>query len=208
LVGPVRALRRIKLPTRIPQALTIEQVSSLLTQCDKLRGCFLSRIEPTVQRHLYWRSLVMGAWDTALRLGDLKKLERQWIAPDGTVGLVQSKTQRVHYLQFRPATMSVIDELIGGRTGRPIWSVLNKKNFYVGARQLFAKAGVPGSIPWLRRASATYVDKEHPGTAWLHLGHANPGLDRTNYTDPSIARRRPSLAPEIPAFAIGGAKAS
>ena len=51
--------------------------------------------------------------------------------------------------------------------------------------QIVKAAGIrPGTLKWLRRASATAVEAEQPGAAMAHLGHRTPGLAYQSYVDP------------------------
>lgn len=191
---PLGELRRIKVPRHDPVALTIDELRALLAAADKLAGCFQ---KSTTQRRLYWRSLYLAYWDTALRISDLRSIERNWIWPGGFVSIVQSKVQRSHLVSLRPETLAAIDELMAGRTTGPIWSVLNEQNFFKAQRKLFTAAGIRGSGKWIRRSSASYVERERPGTGWRHLGHAAPGLAERFYLDPRIVQPEPSLPPQI-----------
>ncbi len=194
LAEPLGRLRKIKVPRTDPEALTIEEVQAILAAADKLRGCIQRTTTP---RRVYWRSLFLAYWDTALRISDLRSIERNWIWPNGYISLVQGKVQRSHRVLLRAETIAAIDELMAGQTTGPIWSALNEQNFYRAQRKLFTLAGVRGSGKWMRRASASYVEKEHPGTGWRHLGHAAPGLAERFYLDPHICQPQPSLPPEL-----------
>jgi integrase len=194
LAEPIGRLRKIKVPRTDPEALTIGEVQAILASADKLRGCIQRTVTP---RRIYWRSLYLAYWDTALRISDLRSIERTWIWPNGYISIVQSKVQRSHRVLLRPETIAAIDELMAGRTTGPIWSALNEQNFYRAQRKLFALAGVRGSGKWIRRASASYVERERPGTGWRHLGHAAPGLAERFYLDPSIVSPQPSLPPHL-----------
>lgn len=190
---PVGELRRIRVPKKTPQALRIEEIARLIDYTDTLVGCFQ---RSKCARRLYWRSLFMAYYDSALRVGDLRSVERQWIA-GGIFSVVQHKVNSVHHVRLRPETMAAIDEYLNGRTAGPIWCRLNRKNFFNQLRKIFDAAGVRGSSKWIRRSSASYVERERPGTGWRHLGHAKPGLAESNYLDPSICAPEPSLPPPL-----------
>lgn len=56
----------------------------------------------------------------------------------------------------------------------------------------------PGTTRWIRRSSASYLDKDHPGHAGRHLGHSTPGLAESNYIDPTITGGDNFRPPELP----------
>lgn len=191
---PVGILRRIKVPKKIPNALRLDEIAKLIETAQKKKGNFRGTKTP---RRIYWSSLFNAYYDTALRVSDLRSVERQWIAPGGIFSIVQSKPNRVHHVRLRAETLAEIDALLNGRTSGPIWQCLNRKNFFKQVRNLFDEAKIRGSSRWIRRASASYVEKERPGTGWRHLGHAKPGLAETAYLDPSICAPEPVLPPPI-----------
>ncbi len=194
LAPPVGRLRKIKVPRIIPHALTIDELRLLLRAADRLAGTFKGT---TTIRRMYWRSLLLAGWDSALRISDLRSVERNWIWPSGSICIVQSKTGYSVTKQFRPETIEAIDLLMGGRKTGPIWSTLNHKNFYRNLRKLAASANVVWNFKMIRRASASYVERDAPGMGWRHLGHARPGLAESNYLDPKIVVPRPTQPPAI-----------
>ncbi len=194
LAPPVGRLRKVKVPRRIPQALTIEQLQLLVKTADLLRGNF--KMTKTCRR-LYWRSLLLAGWDTALRISDLRSIERNWIWEGGFVSIVQHKTGYSHRVQLRPETIAAIDSLLAGRKTGLIWDTLNKKNFYDNLRKLALTAGVPWNFRMIRRASASYVERDHPGHGWRHLGHSRPGIAETFYLDPKIVAPSATQPPSL-----------
>lgn len=193
LAPPVGKLRSIKVKLKSPEAPTIEQVAALIRAADNLRGFFQGTAVP---RRTYWKSIIMAGWDTALRLSDLRSIERDWIQ-NGCVVIVQNKTGNCHRVKLRPETMEQIDLLRGGCPKGPIWSVLNKKNFGRAFKQLAISADVQVTFKRIRKASASYVEAACPGTAWRHLGHRRPGLDVQFYIDPRIASPEPTQPPSL-----------
>lgn len=193
LAPPLGKLRVVKVPRKIPAGLTIEQVAALVRAADGLKGFFKFTAVP---RRTYWKSLILAGWDTALRLNDLRSIERDWIQ-DGCVCIVQHKTGNSHRVKLRPETIEQIDLLKGGCPKGPIWAVLNRKNFSRAFKQLAATAGVPTTFKRIRKASASYVERQCPGTAWRHLGHTKPGLDVQFYLDPKICAPEPMQPPRL-----------
>jgi integrase len=181
-------LRSVRVPENVPTAFTIDDMQRLLWAANYLNN------------PLYWKSLLLAAYDTALRLGDLLSIERQDIWPDGSLSIVQRKTGRTHRVQLRPETMEAIESYLNGRKTGTIWPLLTqtRNGFYAVFRRLKRWAKMEnGSMKWLRRASASYVEASHPGMGWRHLGHAAPGLAEKCYLDPKIVRPKPTLPPRL-----------
>ncbi len=191
LAPPVGRLRKIRVTPKIPEALSLDQIQRLIQFADRLGGCFNGTTTP---RRLYLGSLFRAYYDSALRVTDLLSIERPWIFPGGFISLVQSKVKRAHRVVFRPETITAIDELLDGRTTGLIWPLwCHRRNFFKEIRRLFDAAGLPGSSKWVRRSSASYVERDNPGMGWRHLGHARPGLAESNYLAPSIVAPEPTL---------------
>jgi integrase len=194
---PPQKVRTIKVPSTVPTAFTREELVKLIAACASLKGKF--RRVP-IRRRVYFESLFESAYDTALRLGDLLSIERTWIWPGGYISIVQKKTGHSHRVMLRPSTICRIDECMSDWPGRAhVWpQVANRKHFYEYVRRLVRVAGIrKGTTKWIRRSSASYVEREHPGCGARHLGHRTPGLAEKYYFDPSIVSREHTLPPPL-----------
>ena len=184
---PPSQLRTVKVPARVPTAFTVEQMCALLAAAD------------STERPLWWRSLLLASYDTALRLGDLLSIERPDVWPDGSLSIVQSKTGRTHRVKLRAETLKAIDKHLAGRTTGLIWPLWARREaLYRAFQKLRQAAGIKsGTLRWIRRSSASYVEAAHPGMGWRHLGHSAPGLAEKAYIDPRIVRPTPTLPPRL-----------
>ena len=188
-------VRRMRLPEAVPHAWTLEEVQSLRSAANTLPGNFrLTKIP----RSDWMTAFVDFEWDTALRLGDALSVERTDIWPGNYLVIVQQKTGHSHKCCLSERTMRSLE-----RTGFqkrsllfPLWA--DRSHFYKLFRQLRALAGLgTGSSKWLRRSSATYVEKRQPGAAMRHLGHRTPGLAYKHYVDPGICQEEVPRPPEL-----------
>lgn len=195
---PIEKVRTVKVPEIIPVAFTREELVKLIAACATLTGKF--RRVP-IRRRVYFESLFESAYDTALRLGDLLSIERTWIWPGGYISIVQKKTGHSQRVLLRPSTIIRIDECMADWPGRAhIWPQFSsdRKRFYEYVRRLVQAAGIrKGTMKWIRRSSASYVEREHPGCGARHLGHRTPGLAEKFYFDPSIVSREQPLPPPL-----------
>lgn len=182
-------VRRIKVPEIVPVAFLESEMRALLLACDALKGDVPGLRIP---RRLWWRSFLLAKYDTALRLSDLLSIERGWIWPGGKISIVQQKTGRTHTVLLSPETLAVIDESMAANPRRrliwPLWC--SRDCWHRHFRRLVKAAGLPaGSSKWIRRASASYVEQQHPGRGSAHLGHRSADIARKHYFDPRIVQR-------------------
>jgi len=185
---PPLRVRKVRVPYKPPEALSHLEVTRLLAACDTLKSHFRGS---KVQRRPYFRSLILGLWDTGLRLGDLMVVRRDQIAADGTFRIIQRKTRRGLLKAFRPTTLEAMNasfppqrELVW-----PLWG--RTAAFHRAFKLLVIAAGLPPHITtrWIRRAAASYVERDNPGcgAATRFLGHQSPELAARHYIDPRIA---------------------
>src|SRR5690606_32263537 len=142
MAPPMKKLRIIRVPDQNPDALTKDEINRLLEEARKLKGYFLGTKIP---RALYCESLYNAQYDTALRLGDLRKLLITNSRPNGSVTVVQKKTGYKHRVQFRPETLALMRKLARGRREEPIWGTVSRRYFFTWQRKLFKAAGLNGS---------------------------------------------------------------
>ena len=193
---PTRRVRSVKCPFKAPTCWTWEEVSAPLTACQGLQ-----RWHRTGLRRSAWFDLAIRmAWDTGLRQGDQWRLPVADVRPDGAVSLVQSKTGRPVACQLSPSTIEALRaslELAPRQLVTP-W-MASHETFDDQFRRLVQKSGIrPGTWKWLRRASATDVELQRPGSATAHLGHV-PGsrIAERSYIDPAQFTRSGTTPREL-----------
>lgn len=190
-------VRRINVPETVPVAFLAAEVSALVAAAKLLRGLYA---KIGVPKSLWWSSFLLAGYDTALRLGDLLSLERRDIWPGGRICIVQHKTGQSHSVQLRPQTIEAIDASMGYRPMRAlIWPLWCQRNRWYGHfARLRDSAGLSaGTSKWIRRSSASYVERDHPGMASKHLGHRSSELANKHYLDQRICGSEPILPPEL-----------
>lgn len=182
-------VRRIRVPEIVPRAFLEAEMRALLLAADALKG---DVPDLKIPRRLWWRSFLLAAFDSALRLSDLLSIERDWIWPGGRLSIIQAKTGRAHTVLLSPETLAAIEESIAANPRRrliwPLWC--SRDCWHRHFRRLVKAAGLPaGSSKWIRRASASYVEAQHPGCGSAHLGHRSADIARKHYFDPRIVTR-------------------
>lgn len=190
-------VRRIKQPDIVPVAFLADEIQAMLNVAEEMTGDVRGLRLP---RRLWWRSFLLAAYDSGLRLSDLLSIERDWIWRGGRLSIVQAKTGRTHTVQFRAETMAAIEESMAACPRRrliwPLWC--SRDCWHRHFRRLRRDAGLSrGSSKWIRRSSASYVEAAHPGTGSAHLGHRSADLARKHYFDPRIVTHEATAPPSL-----------
>lgn len=172
LVGyPVlRRIRRIKVPATIVECYTLEEARQLLRAAEELRGGYPNG----VGRKSYWTAIIRVAWDTGLRRGDCWRFGTEHVQPDGRWRIVQSKTGAVAAGILHESTRAAMASV-------PLAWPLHRNAFTHQFRRLVQRSVNRGTFRWLRRASGSYVEAEHPGRGHAHLGHADVATFKRHY---------------------------
>lgn len=193
LVAPPNRVRRVSRPDPCPVAWTLDELESVLRQCEQLRGTFRSR---PASRSVYCRTLVLSAYDTGLRRSDLWRLRREQIRPDGSIVLRQQKTGRTHCPRLRDCALEGIHELPGDVPLQcPYSSASDWYRWWKSA--VIGPAGVrPGALQQIRRTGATHLAVSHPEAVQRYLGHRTPQMSR-HYVDESLSDPQQYLPPRV-----------
>lgn len=196
-IGAVSALparvRKVKCSKLIPDASPPEKVNELLAVARSLSGHFR---KSRVSRPAFWVALLLVAWETGLRLGDLLKLERSWINATGQLTLTQSKSGWPIVCALSPECAAAIEATYPPERKRIFGDALSRGHVQKGMRRLLASVGLKGGTKRIRRSGATAVEKATPGGAMAYLGHQTHGLAYQFYVDPKLIQLdRPTPPP-------------
>lgn len=182
---PPRRLRPAKVPYVAPTAWTIDEVRAILRVCERLRRTRRGKMP----RAELWSIAVRIAWESGLRLSDLLRLQTQDVRGDGVVAVTQSKTGRPVIFRLSQKTVRLIHQSVDARPRTLVveWPASResfRKQFAVIVK---AAAVRKGTWKWIRRSSATDVEKACPGAGAPHLGHARGStVAMRHYIDPYI----------------------
>ena len=185
LCGPPGEVRRAPAPEPMPEAWTLEQVARLLAACESLGE----------EESRYMRALIAAAYESGLRRGDLWRLDREQIRPDGIISLRQHKTNQPHIVAIRPQTAAEVLSLPGQRPLRRPWGT---RRYTAVWAKLRSEAGIPtGACQQLRRTGATWIAARHgEDAARSWLGHRSADMIR-HYVDRRVSQPTPWLPPTI-----------
>ena len=181
-----RRVRRIQVPRTLPLAWELSQLDALLTAAGKLRGVFR---RSRVRKAAWWRAFVLAGWDTGLRLGDLLHLRFDAIGSDGTLCVLQRKTNSPLLCKLRPETVAAVLATSPPARELVFGGVLGRDQIFKQFRALCATAGFSGTTKGLRKSSATWVESLQPGAGKTHLGHLSDGVAAKHYLDPRVVGR-------------------
>lgn len=186
---PLSKILRVRVRDLVPRGYEPEQVASLVDVAARLRGVYASGID----RAEWWIGHILAAWDTGLSTCDLLAVERDWIRPDQTMTTVRKKTGKRVVVAFRDQTLTAIDATFPPER-RLIWPLTVSREMM---RKTFAamasRAGVGGTLKWLRAGSGTSVDELH-GRGEAHLGNTRQVFER-HYLCRSAVARLPASVP-------------
>lgn len=156
-----------------------EDVRRLLAAAETLKGTFPNT---NISRRAYWTSYIRAGWESGLRGCDLRSFERDWISSTGRIILVQTKTRKRVLIQLRKSTLDSIAASFPPERALiwPRWGCIEAWRH--AARNLVRRAGLAGSIGWLRSGCGTSVEKHYPGRGHERLGNTRAVFER-HYLD-------------------------
>lgn len=126
----------------------------------------------------YFAAVIRVGWDSGLRRGDVWRLQRSVIRVDPSI-VIQHKTGRRVLCSFRESTVAAVSVLPGPL---PLRWRRSKHTWWARWHALVDRSGVGrGTYKWLRRASGSHVEAEHPGQGHRKLGHQSPGVFDRHY---------------------------
>lgn len=191
---PPLRLRTIRVPAVPIQAWTLNEIRRLDAAAARLAGDYPRGI----RRATFWRTMVHAAYSTGLRRGDLLRLRRDRIAPNGLVEITQHKTNQVVRVQLDATSLAGIAKMASAGDPRAMPWFGHIRTFSTHFRHLVKLAGIrPGSLKWLRRSAASYCERDHPGSARHLLGHRSAGLADRYYLDRGICGGMPPSPPTL-----------
>ncbi len=192
-----KRVRKIKCPRTYPNAWTLEELQGLARTAAETKGRFGLLDVP---RGPYWVAFIACGFFTALRLGDLLRLEFGMIEPSGWLTVTQSKTGYPMRCFLPPDAMAVV-EAIAQPKRKLIFAAFGQRVHQQRFRVLVDRAELTGGAQKLRRTAATLIECAQPGAATWLLGHRDASLARRHYIDPTQVQQS---QPRLPQLALIG----
>lgn len=194
-----RRVKPIRQPGRIIEGYDAAQMATLLRTADALPGVYR---RTGIEKRLWWTAFLLTAWATGLRLGDLLRIERDWIKVgddgSGRLSVVMNKTGNVIHRVLPTIAVAAIDRLMATGDKRILCFPLScdSRDYFREFKQLAKDAGLSGTTKWIRRGSASEVERLCAGAARYHLGHRSPGMFDMAYRVDRIVGQNIPLPPE------------
>jgi len=187
-------IRKIRVKPTVPECWTESQLVEVVQAFRSLQGELQS--DPTLRRATFWTAFVLVGYYSALRFGDLMSLRWDQIQ-DGLIVVPMSKTGDIIACALPADASELLGKLRGGGRTLVFGELMNGRNSRTLFQRVLKAHGLPGSIKWLRKTSATLLERIHPGAAKAHLGHRTHGLAYKHYVDPRLLQQNKPMPPSI-----------
>lgn len=201
--NPPLRVKRIKVPRIVVEAFTHEEIAGLLVEADRLRGY----LPNGVKRNEFMRAIILVAYCTGLRRGDLLRVKRSQIRRDGSATIIQHKTGFEVRVKLSAEAMAAVAKLKpdDGDDRLLPWA-FTPNRLQTTFKAMREAAGVrPGTFRWLRRSAGSYAESVQPGAGSRLLGHADGRVFGKHYEDQDISRPNAIEPPAIVLPMIAGA---
>jgi integrase/plasmid maintenance system antidote protein VapI len=177
-------VRRIRCPRIDVQGYTREQMQQLVEECNRLHWI---KQRSGLDRRLYYLSMFLVLWETGLRIGDIPAIRVEKFDPRGCLWALEHKTGKSRWRPLTPDATESIAALIALDPGREfIWPGHKAASLMKTAKKIMRAAGLPGTSKFIRRGSASELDRLHPGQGWRFLSHSTPMVFENHYRVPAI----------------------
>ena len=171
---------RVKQKNKPTIAWTQNEVLRLYTQALKCTGSF----QTGCPEKLYWQTFILVGYETGIRLGDILTLSKDQVRGN-RLYITHSKTGVASAKCISKNATACVHLMISRSPNEYIlgWA-LSRKHCSLKFGRLVRKAGLRGTIKYLRRSGATHCEQTQPGSASRFLGHiSGQALARRNYID-------------------------
>lgn len=182
-----RRVKPIKTPANLIDIWSVDEMRDLLRAARETAGVFIgSRVE----KSKYFEAIFSVAWDTALRRGDLVRIEREWVENGNIFSIVQQKSGSQKVCQINESTRQLIlsmshdsefafPKFVGvDRISRIAKEIMTRAGLRSPRGQIFHK---------IRRSSITHIEGVEKGCGWLHGGHSDMKITQKHYINAEAA---------------------
>lgn len=190
--NPPLGLKKFKRPQLIVEAYTHAEILSLLDRAKRL---------PMIHKdgnHArdFWSAAIHVAYCCGPRRGDLLKIEKKRVAPDGTLMFTQNKTGYPVRVILSAAAIKFTALLRHESLLLP-WPY-DEDWFSKKFGRIRDAAGIArGTFKWIRRSAGSYAERDQKGSGARLLGHRDESVFRRFYNDTSISGETPIQPPPL-----------
>lgn len=184
----------VKAPLPIPAGFAAADVDRLLSAAAKVQGRFRRN---GIEKRAFFRALILLAWYSGLRLGDLLRITWQDIDRGA---LVMKKTGYPNRFKVPTKTREALEVLRIEGERRVLGGVVSRRYAISGMKKIREAARLPaiGGAKAIRKGAASTCERQQRGSAKVFLGHKTHGLVDRYYLVPEIVEDEPTAPPPLP----------
>lgn len=179
---------RLKVPRRIPQAWSRDQLGRIFASCRQEEG----QVVPGIASRDWWLGLHWVQWSTGERIGALLALRWDWIDERGCVE-IPAEHRKGGFEDFlhrlRPEALAAIAKLRPAGYDQVFPWEWTQVTFYKHLKGILRRAGLPFDrrcmTHKMRRSVASHLQAQGINAS-LALGHSTEAVTREAYLDPRI----------------------
>lgn len=180
--NPNGQIRLVKVRQKEVDCFLLGEIRAMVTAGEKMLGV----LPNGVPESLLWPLAIDSGYETALRYGDMMRVESRSIADDGTARVTQNKTGKIIDVRFSPEAVALI-RWHGHDLAIPYPFGCNQ--FRLDFRAIMMAASVRrGCWKMLRASAGSYREMKEPGTGQRLLGNTRAVFER-HYN--AVERLRP-----------------
>jgi integrase len=189
---PPLRLRRIKKPALLISAFNHDELRAILDHAASLKR----KHRDGNSAADFWQAAIHVGYSIGARRGDLLKLQRDQITPDGVIRFVQNKTGFAAGGRLSADALDFIRRLVSDGPALP-WPY-KRAAFTRAFKRLRSAAGISrGTFKWVRRSAGSYAESQRAGDGAKLLGHRCEHIFRLHYQDDMITGAEPVQPPPL-----------
>jgi integrase len=180
-VPPLRVMK-IRLRPPAPQAWPMHVMQSMLLNAEQ---------DQTQVRHgmriCDWLpAWIVIAYDSGLRFSDIRNLRSDDIRGNVVVAVAQ-KTGKRAVRQLSGYAADAAARLVSRSPDGTLFAwFLTRRRAFLCIRAFLDRHHIAGSMKYLRRSCATYIEATRPGEATRYMQHSAPSVTARHYVDESL----------------------
>ncbi len=190
-VGETAPVRSVRVDELANDVWSKDEIARLVANVD-VAIMPKSKSPKAAARRDYWRTAIPAGWFTGLSQGDLWRLDKTHVAPDGSVTIGRSRTGKRATVWLPPHLVQIVRAASG-----PPWALQTSAEYF---RREFGKivaaSGLQGTFKKLRKSSGTQAEIDHPGRGHVHLANSRKVFEQ-HYLSKAAVEPEPLKLPEI-----------
>jgi integrase len=188
MVSEFPFVKNLKCPKRIPRAWSKAELAKLFEACRNAPG----EKAPGVSWADWWTALHLVLWDSGARIGEIGRLEWDWLDTETGVLIVPAEVRKASdrdmAYRLHPSTLAVLAR-IRALHKRFVFGEYDEQALFYQYRKLRKRAGLPlgsqNGFHKMRRTVATWLQRGGHNASDV-LKHSSQSVTRDSYLDPTL----------------------